>query len=310
MTIREIKVGDMVWGNLRNGSEYAWVTDISPLDKVVQVYRGKIYMEHSDLEVRYADGKTERKKFSDVNRVEIRVLDINRMDKWQVNALLGDTPFKVKMNNGYFGSYSVIRHKGKKAVVFCDDRDAIVKLVTAFYDDILCIDWSGDYRWNTDKPCIVKEDGLYNILEKHSNHLLCGEWLKEIKPHWKSDSTLGYYLEGVNHEGKEVIITDNGTIRLANLSTPKNINNILAAAKLLTTKQEIIDCWISKGLPCAHIRGLEYKGARCGLISKEEALRYIETHCSFSGSFNSAEWRILDGAVTLLFRDYCDSDYD
>ena len=310
MTIREIKVGDMVWGNLRNGSEYAWVSDISPLDKKVQYCGGKPFVVHSDLEVRYADGKTERKKFSDVNSVEMRVLDINRKDKWQVNALLGNTTFKVKMDNGYFGAYSIIEYKGKKAVVFCDDRNAVVKLVTAFYDDILCLDWDGDYRWNNDKPCIVKEEGLYNILEKHSNHLLCGEWLKEIKPHWKSDKALGYYLNGVNQNGESVIITDKGTIRLANLATPKNLNNILAAVKLFETKQEVIDCWINKGLPCAHIRGLEYKGARCGLISKEEALEYIETHYRFGKPFNSAEWRILDGAVTLLFRDYCDSDYD
>lgn len=310
MEKRELKVGDMVWGNLRNGSEYAWITDISPLDKKVQYYRGAPCIVHSDLEVRYEDGKTERKKFSDVYLVDSRVLDINQKDKWQVNALLGATPFKVGMDNGYFGAYSIIEYKGKKAVVFCDDRDAIVKLVTAFYDDILCVAWSGDYRCNTDKPCIVKEDGLYNILEKHSNHLLCNEWLKDIECKWKYHNTLGYYLNGVNQNGEGVIITDKGTIRLANLATPKNLNNILAAANLLTTKQEIIDCWISKGLPCAHIRGLMYKGARHNLISKEEALKYIETHCRFSGSFNSAEWRILDGAVTLLFRDYCDSDYD
>ena len=40
------------------------------------------------------------------------------------------------------------------------------------------------------------------------------------------------------------------------------------------------------------------------------AKEMFQTHNSFGGSFNSAEWRVLDSQVTLLFRDYANSDYD
>ena len=301
----------MVWGtNLRNGNEYAWVLDINPISRVVKYpWAKEPFTFTADLVVRFADGKKAECKFEDVSFVDSMVFDINLKTKWSVNLLLGNTPFKVAMDNGYFGSYSLIEYKGKKAVVYCDDRDAIVKQITTFYDDITCLSWDGDYRWNHDKPCVVKSDGVYNILAPHTNKLLCKEWLKEIEPKWKNSKELGYYLNGINENGDNVVITANGTIRNAELSTSANINNVLSAVKLLTL-QEIIDCWIKKGFPCAHICGLEYKGARCGIISMESALEYIKTHNRFNGSFNSAEWRVLDGAVTLLFRDYCNSDYD
>ena len=45
-------------------------------------------------------------------------------------------------------------------------------------------------------------------------------------------------------------------------------------------------------------------------ITKENAKELFQTHNSFGGSFNSVEWRVLDSQVTLLFRDYANSDYD
>jgi hypothetical protein len=73
---------------------------------------------------------------------------------------------------------------------------------------------------------------------------------------------------------------------------------------------EIISKWIDKDLPCGHIRGLEYKGAKVGKISKESAREYIKTHHTFNGTFNDIEWKVVNGGVMLVFCDYCDSDYD
>ena len=90
--------------------------------------------------------------------------DIDGKLKWVVNDILGDTKHKIPLNNGYFGSYSLIEYKGKQAIVFVDDSDAIVHVVTDFYDKILYGSkydtWSGDYRYNNDKPVVVFDKNL------------------------------------------------------------------------------------------------------------------------------------------------------
>ena len=85
-----------------------------------------------------------------------------------------------------------------------------------------------------------------------------------------SDRTLGYYLKGNDKNGNAVIITENGSVRLASMATPDNINAIMTKVKTYTN-DEVLHLWIEKGLPCAHIHGLEYKGAHWGMMSQEKA---------------------------------------
>lgn len=259
----------------------------------------------TDVTLVYDDGYVCRTSKDKIYKPSKRTIELFGKYKWDIKG--------VKQDNGYFGAYSCIEVDKKKAIVFCDDRDAIVHVVTDWYDDIIYgayASWSGDNRWNDDKPIIVydKKKG-YNLNAPHINKLLCDEWLKSIEPKWLYNSTIGKYIVGTNKDNEKVIISVSGTIQLESLCNPKNIEVVLSSVKRFT-KDEVLKLWIEKGLPCAHIRGLEYKGAKWGAITKEQAIELYKTHNNFNGDFNSAEWEVLDNKVTLLFRDYCNSDYD
>lgn len=238
--------------------------------------------------------------------------------KWDVNTMLAraDSSAFVKADNGYFGSYTLIEYKGMECVVFCDDRDAIVHCVSGFFDKIYydkSNSWSGDHRWNYDKPLVVyrKRKG-YNLIAPHSNKLLCAEWLKrKIDPHWYYIKGIGDVLYGFSNGevGHRIYITGDGSIHDALMDSPAKLQERLGKVKEYTVDQ-IQSEWIDKGMPCMHIRGLEYKGSRPKLITKEEATEYLKTHHSFDCRFESAEWSIINATVTLVFRDYANSDYD
>lgn len=236
-----------------------------------------------------------------INRTE----EIQKCNSYSVSLDSDSKPIK---RGSYFPEYSVIKYKGKKAVVLVDCRDAKIKVVAGWYDDIIGMNWDGDYRFNRDKPCVVIEDGKYNLAEAHSGKLLLEKSVKHINPEWHYDKSIGYFVNGTNFDGKAIIITQKGFV---------SENSDLATA-LQTQMEEVknwsIDTiqkeWIDKGMPCGHIRGMEWKGATLGLISTEKANELFKTHRRFTGAFNSAEWRFYDGKVILLFCDYANSDYD
>ena len=246
------------------------------------------------------NGRVVDVKFSDIYIPNERTIRIFGKKKWDVKG--------VSQNNGYFGSFSKIELDGKKSDVYCDDRDAIVLVVTDWYDDIFALKWSGDYRWNDDKPCVVfdKEKG-YALNEPHVNNVI-SEWCESIDTEWHYDNNIGNYLEGVK-DGCDVYITKNGNIIKSEYANPKNYETILKMCKSMTN-DEIVNLWIEKDFPCAYIRGMEYKGSKPIRINKEKANTLFQTHNSFNLPFNSAEWTILNGEVTLLMRDYANSDYD
>lgn len=305
MSKQTLKIGDKVLFRSfsSNRSTMPIIKDLEVITKYSSWCNGYVT---TDVTLEFGDGSTYRTTRDNIYKADKRTIDIFGKYKWDIAG--------VRQDNGYFGSYSCIEFDGKKAIVFCDDRDAIVQVVTDWYDDILYGKgydyWSGDYRWNSDKPIVVydKEKG-YNLNGVHENKLLCDEWLSKIEPKWIYDKVLGYYVKGENHNGEKVIISTMGTIRLESLSNPKNIENVLKSVEQFS-KEDVLHLWIEKDLPCAHIRGLEYKGSKHTFITKEQAIDLYKTHTNFKGSFNSVEWRVLDNQVTLLFRDYCDSDYD
>jgi hypothetical protein len=233
------------------------------------------------------------------------VKDIEGLSKWQVNEILDEDSNKIG-DSGYYGSYGLITYKGKQAVVYWDDRDAIVHVITDFHDKILYTnDWSGDYRWNHDKPIIVIDNGLYNLNEVHGDKLLLKEYINYIDSRTKYDQVNRYeYFIGWNDADYKFRIAKNGEM-YADVS-PTKVLDIVKKYSI----DEIISKWIDKDLPCGHIRGLEYKGAKVGKISKESAREYIKTHHTFNGTFNDIEWKVVNGGVMLVFCDYCDSDYD
>ena len=265
---RKLKVGDKVWGNIGRNEPYAIVKDLRYQERKVCLFNGKTHTTITDITLAFPNNPDDsyRTTQDKVYLADERVLDINLKSKWEVNYILGDVPNKVKMDNGYFGAYSLIDYKDKQAIVYVDDRDAKVNVITDFYDKVFynCgheTTWSGDNRWNSDKPLVVYKKRVgYNIIGKHSNRLLCNKWLKSIESRWYSDHTLGDYLKGKDKKGNAVIITENGSVRLSSMSTPENINDIMTKVKSYTN-DEVLHLWIEKGLPCAHIHGLEYKGA-------------------------------------------------
>lgn len=301
MTKTKLKIGDKVWGSINNSKVgYAIVKDITG-NCVTITYPNSDRVCAVDL--------------SRIYPADDLVLAIHKKDKWEVNRILGDATNKVRQDNGYFGAYSLIDYQGKQAIVYVDDRDAIVNLVCGFYDKIFygvgsSTYWDGDYRWNSDMPIVVYKKRVgYNMVSKHSNCLLLDKWMKSIDPKWCHNGTMGYYLKGVDKQGNNVIISTNGSVSLMSNTTPQNINELLSQVKTWTN-EEIMQNWIEKGNPCAFIHGMEYKGARIGKVSKERAIELFKTHHSFNCTFNSAEWRVVDCQVTLLFREYADSDYD
>jgi hypothetical protein len=231
---------------------------------------------------------------------------IDGLDKWQVNRLLDDNSNKIG-DSGYYPSYTIITLNKKKAVVNWDDRDAIVHVVTEFYDDIKYSGrmWDGDHRWNNDKPIVVVKKGLCNLNEVHGSKLLMKEWVSYIDPCSEWDSENRYtYFKGYDKDGKPIRISLNGEI-LSDIH-PERMKEVVMSY----TTEEIISNWIDKNKPCGHIRGLEYKGAKVRSISSDDAKEYIKSHHTFKGQFNNAEWMVVNGVLTLVFRDYCDSDYD
>ncbi len=262
-----------------------------------------------NVTLEYRDGRTSRVNLSQIYKPDPRTLELFGMRKWDVEG--------VKRDNGYFGAYSCIEYKGKKAIVFCDDRDAIVKVVTDWYDDILYGKgadsfWDGDNRWNHDKPIIViDKDKGYNLNAPHRYDLLCERWLRSLDGKWCYNKVQGDFMLGIDsdEENTPVVVTKQGTIRKAVQATPEEIEKLLKMVKGFTL-DEIERLWIKQGRPCYYICGFEFKGAGHRKVTKEKALEYFKTHHSFDCSFNSAEWRVIDGEVALLFRDYSGSDYD
>ena len=221
---------------------------------------------------------------------------------WSVNnGTLLNEPLRVRPPQ-YFGTYSVISLEGKKAVVLCNS-DYKVKVVGGWYDDIIKMDWSDDYRFNYgDRPCFVREDCKFNIIEPHTGKLLIKEWLKEITCGWVWKRYIGVYTEGIGLDGNEYVVSINGNITPKDMAGRETIESLLKKAKEYTTEQIKAE-WIDKNLPCMRIQGYEYKGAKKAYINKDKALELINGINSCDG-FRDTSFIVHDNMVVLLISDY------
>ena len=242
---------------------------------------------------------------------------VDSKNRFNIDSVLDDDSDKMPRHIGYFGAYTLIKLKNKKAIVLIDSRNSIIKLITYWFDDILYgtvynSKWDADNRWNYDKPIVVKENGLYNLVKPHSNKLLLSEWCKSIDTKWffkKEFKFNEYAVNAIDKNDNEIIVFTDGSIMQKNICTKENIENVLKMVKNLSIN-EIQTLWIDKNLPCEFIRGLEYKGKQRIKIDAEKATELLKTHNNFNSDFNSAEWIVSSGQVKLLFREYADSDYD
>ena len=94
----------------------------------------------------------------------------NGFMKYELNLLLDENTPQIG-KSGYFGDYFLITYHAKQAIVYVDDRDAKVHLMTPFYDAIFYHkrDWDADERFSRgDKTIIIKDNDEYNIISKKS----------------------------------------------------------------------------------------------------------------------------------------------
>src|SRR5574344_991891 len=131
--------------------------------------------------------------------------------KWDINSILDEDSNKVPYNNGYFGKYTVIKFNGKSNIVYCDDRNAKCIIASSeWFDEIVCCDWSGDYRWGSNKPAIVRNGEKFCIISAPSGSMskntkkmkIISDWFECSCPKWHYDRNLGLYCMSCTVDGK------------------------------------------------------------------------------------------------------------
>lgn len=260
-----------------------------------------------------------------VNTNELTKL-VESTERWAINNILDKDCPKLDTNElGYFGEYFLIRIQGKECIILLELGNRYPVVITDWFDKIYygngnnAPKWDADYRWNRDYPLVVRNGDAYNMCKVHGKGVLMEKWVgKFVNFRPIHDKLIGYYYEAEAEIGEKnydetidyVTISLNGNIRQGDIySVTEMVNNDLEYAKSLNVDQ-LLDGWIKRGFPCRHICGFEYKGASTHRIDIARATQLVKSHNRFDGMFNSAEWRIIDGEVTLLFRDYSGSDYD
>lgn len=228
--------------------------------------------------------------------------------KWDINSILDKDSNKVPNDNGYFGSYTIIKFNGKSNIVYCDDRNAECVLSSSeWFDEIVSCDWSGDYRWNDNKPAIVRNGDKFSIIsapsgsmDKNSKKMkVISGWFECSCPKWYYNSKLGYYIVcSVN--GKKSLVTEKGNFVI------EDPIEILEKVECYS-REQIISEWINKGNPCFYQLGFSYKGATPRHIDKQQAIELLPKY-NFGKGFYELSWRIVDGVAALVFNEY--SVYD
>jgi len=224
---------------------------------------------------------------------------------------------------GYFGVIQIISIGGKKTVVKCDPRDAVVvPMLEDWYDDVVwahgCIGkWDPDTRFMTSPnpyPVLVEKDGKWAMIGyygvKHdpennprgTRSPYYGKWYDHIDERPRRQELFGTWTTVFDaiKDGKPVMLTTEGVeVVIDPKVTLDDVKD--------WTKDDIVKKWIEVGRPCTMIRGFSYKGAKPYPIGREEALRRIKAH-SFGKGYYSMEWTVFEGKATLQFSEYSESD--
>ena len=230
---------------------------------------------------------------------------IDGMYKWNLNNHMDDCSKRIG-DNGYFGSWHKIQIEGKQTMVYCDDRDALCfTAINEWFDEVVVLGWSGDYRWNSDKPAIVRNGDKYNIVEcpkggmyKSSKkmRILCDEWFEIVgKPQWQYSKLIQTSYVSAMIGGEVVQITKEGTI------IRENPQDTLAMVSHYS-REEILEKWIKQGKRCIYREGWAYRGAKAKEISMEKAIELFPQY-HFGKGFYEMGWLIEDGRVVLEFNE-------
>lgn len=230
-----------------------------------------------------------------------------KVRKWDLNKILDVDSNCIPRSNGYFGDYTLITYCGRQAIVYVDDRDALVKFMTPFYDEIYYgynkggKTWDADERYNSgDCGIKVRNGELYNfICKKSKGKPYCGKWYKEISSKPINDSLGGF--DAVNENGEHVRLSGGGW-------EIHDTTEEMAAAKAMT-REEILEKWIKAGKLVVGGSGWEYRGARTAIIPTDKAVEMFPKY-SFGKGFYEMEWTTYRGQVALSMREYSELDME
>lgn len=238
---------------------------------------------------------------------------MNGMRKWDVNGMLDKDSKQIPERNGYFGGYTLITYYGKQAVVYVDDRDAQVKFMTPFYDEIYygCDKggnnayWDADYRWGNaaGASIVVRNGDKYNLINRTKGGTpLCDEWYVSMDKvsHWDNGLRQDY-RNAVRENGEQVRVANGGYII-------KDLNEELSAAKAMS-REEIFENWVKAGKLVVGGSGWTWKGAGTGVIPTEKAIEMFPKY-SFGKGFYELEWTTYKGQVALSMREYSECDME
>ena len=229
--------------------------------------------------------------------------NMNGKDKWEINSIIKhfDSDL-IPMDNGYFGGYTLITFYDKQAIVYVDDRNAIVNFVTHFYDKI-CYGgrnrWHGDTRFGCEnRPIVVIENGKYNMVCV-GNKLVFNEWYSFIDPIENYSSAVGHY-----HLAKDM---NGATIKLSNGGYVVKDNSAEMAFAKSLTREEILEKWINAGKLVVGGFGFQYRGAGTGVIDNTTAAKNFHKY-HFSMGYYELSWVEYKGQVALSMREYSEND--
>lgn len=217
---------------------------------------------------------------------------------------------------GYFGNFTIITVGGKKTLVFGDPRDSIcVPMIDDWYDDVRFTDygWSPDTRFVSDpnsNPLLVKRNGKWTMIGYYGQKVrrgdnwlrvpYCDEWYDSIGKTSRVAKGVRFYEASRN--GEAVRLTPKCQV------IEEDASDVIATVKKWD-KDRIVRDWIDKGMPCYHISGFRYRGAKARKITNDEARDLIKVY-HFGKGFSSIDWNIEDGHAALVFKSYSEADME
>lgn len=231
---------------------------------------------------------------------------------------------------GYFGEYFLLSVDGRKTVASCDPRDAVLVPVMDWYDDVTIpvppgaaasgqgLPWSKDVRFGhpgNDIPVIVSRGGKFALAGlaglRPGGRIApyCGAWYDTIEPKMRTAVIGGRTFTAFKaaRNGREVYLTERGV----ETSCPEAVKAEFDAACAIRP-EDVPSEWVAAGRPCAVQRGFSYRGAE-PVPARRELAERLYAVCDFTGGRHSAvkaEWTVMDGRATLLFKVFGELDFE
>lgn len=207
-------------------------------------------------------------------------------------------------DDGYFGRYMPVKYKGKYTVLLYSRRAGSgCTARCGWYDEIIYdrgykTTWDADYRWNSDRPLMVRLGDKWNLID-HYGKELCDEWLDYIGMAWVTNKAITKepFITAILNR-KQCCVLPSGAIIDANYSQEEELQK----ANEMGAK-----AWVDNGMPCTLVHGL-WNGSHGGaLIANDLAKDLLPI---YTGGFREKKFVFASniGKVVLQFIEYSESD--